>query len=112
MTTTSSPAPTYALGATARCLRSDGLRVSKIDASNRRLKALGDLAQRTSIEAHAARGVVGLAFAKSRGDAELLAELLRQPDHTYRILLRRNVVLLARRTDGAAVARVVRCLRS
>jgi hypothetical protein len=88
------------------------VRVSKIGESDRRLKALGDLAQRTSIEARTQRGVVGVAFAKSHGAAELLAELLREPDDTYRILLRRNVVLLARRANGDALVRVVGCLRS
>ncbi len=50
-TTTSPPPPSpYELAPTRRCLRSAGVEVSAVRSTDSRLRALGDLAQRTSLE--------------------------------------------------------------
>lgn len=98
----------YSLAATQRCLRAAGADVSAIRSPNPRLRALGDLAQRTSVQVQLDGDTLGLAF----GDALLLGSLLRVPDDPYRLEVRRNALLMyeSGTEDGAAVVR--RCLRN
>ncbi len=97
----------YALGPTRSCLEERGAAVSPIRPADPQLRALRDLAQRTSLEVRFRGETVGLAF----GDAKLLAELLRVPDDPYLVDVRRNAVLMYR-PSARAEARVVQsCLR-
>jgi hypothetical protein len=80
----------FRLGPTRRCLRSAGFEVSGVRSANPRIRALGDLAQQTSLELRLDGQVVGLAL----GDARLLAQLLAVPNDPYRLEVRRNAVLL------------------
>jgi hypothetical protein len=97
----------YSLAATRRCLDRAGLRVGPVEKTDSRLRALGDLAQRTSISVHADGKVIGVAF----GDAELLAELLAVPNDPYMIETRGNVVLLYLPSAKPQALRVRDCLR-
>lgn len=107
-TTGRSPARPYALAPTRRCLRSRGASVSKVRSTDPRLRALGDLAQRTSFQIELRGMRLGLAF----GDARLLASLLRVPDDPYRIEVRRNALLMYRPAARRQAAVVRACLRS
>jgi 8-oxo-dGTP pyrophosphatase MutT (NUDIX family) len=100
--------PVYSLAATRRCLEEAGLLVGPVGTRDPRLRALGDLAQRTSVTVMSGGEVVGLAF----GDAELLADLLAVPDDPYTIETRGNAVLLYRPAARPQAAAVRRCLRS
>ena len=106
-TTDSAPAPPYALGPTRRCLRSAGFTVSAIRSDDPRLRALGDLAQRTSLELTRDGHTLGLAF----GDTRLLESLLRVPNDLYRLEVRRNALLMYRPGALADAVVVRRCLR-
>ena len=75
-----------------------------------RLRALRDLAQRTSVLVRFRRDVVGLAVARGSSEAELLVELLRAPG-AYRVLRRQNAVLVFRSGSRRTLERVFRCLR-
>lgn len=108
--TTPTPAPNFTLSATRRCLAAHGATVTNVRPTDSRLKAFRDLAQRNSLEAGTARGSVAIAFATSDGNAELLAELLRVPKDSYRIVVRRNVVLYARKRSRAVTTGLA-CLR-
>jgi hypothetical protein len=101
----------YSLGATTRCLEARGAVVEAIRPRDSRLRALRDLAQRTSQEARIGSKVVGLAFLPTAERAQLLVELLTVPRDPYRVERRTNVVLLARPRDRGAAAIVVGCLR-
>lgn len=92
-TTPSSP-PAYRLGSTVTCLKGYGLVVTAILPKDQRLRAMRDLAQKTSRQARSGRNVVALAFGRTKNDATLLIELLRVPNDPYRVERRRNVVLL------------------
>jgi len=98
----------FALEPTRRCLRSNGAEVSVIRSADSRLRALGDLAQRTSISVVLDGHIAGLAF----GDARLLESLMRVPDDPYRLEVRRNVLLMFR-PSARTQAEVIRgCLHS
>lgn len=103
-----SPAPVYAIEPTRRCLRSTGAAVSAIRSTDPRLRALGDLAQRTSLEVRLDGRPLGVAF----GNAELLESLLRVPDDPYRLEVRGNVLLMFRPTARVQAGVVRGCLRS
>jgi hypothetical protein len=100
--------PPYTLAATRRCLISAGFAVSPIRSDDQRLRALGDLAQRTSLELRLAGQTLGLAF----GDTRLLASLLAVPNDPYRLEVRRNALLMYRPTARREAERVRDCLRS
>lgn len=99
--------PPYALAPTRRCLHSAGFAVSSISSADPRLRALGDLAQRTSLELGRDGRTLGLAL----GDARLLESLLRVPDDPYRLEVRRNALLMFRSGDQDQAALVRGCLR-
>jgi hypothetical protein len=106
---TTPPAPqAYALGPTRRCLEDAGFAVSKVRSADPRLRALGDLAQRTSLEARRGGQTLGLAL----GDTRLLASLLRVPNDPYRLEVRRNAVLMYRPSARDAATLLRGCLRS
>ena len=97
----------YALGPTRRCLRSGGFAVSRVTSADPRLRALGDLAQRTSLEVRREGRTLGLAL----GDAHLLESLLRVPNDAYRLEVRRNALLMFRPGDRGLATLVRGCLR-
>lgn len=105
---TLAPAPPFALAPTRRCLRAAGFTVTTIQSSDPRLRALADLAQRTSLEARRGRHALGLAF----GDTRLLSSLLRVPNDPYRLEVRRNALLMYRSAARSEAAALRGCLRS
>lgn len=107
-TATNPASPPYALAPTRRCLRSAGFVVSKVRSADPRLRALGDLAQKTSLELRFSGQTLGLAF----GDTRLLASLLQVPDDPYRMEIDRNALLMYRPAARAEAAVVEGCLRS
>jgi hypothetical protein len=98
----------YQLTPTRRCLETAGFRVAKIRSEDARLRALGDLAQRTSLAVRRDGRTLGLAI----GDAELLESLLRVPGDPYRLEVRRNALLMYRPSDRRQAVSAARCLRS
>jgi hypothetical protein len=96
---------------TVTCLRHRGAVVGRVKPGNRRLRALRDLAQKTSVQVTLRRVVVGVAFTRSTSDATLLFELLRVPNDPLRLEQRRNVVLVSPKTASAARSAVLNCLR-
>lgn len=103
--------PLYVLRSTLRCLkRRHADAVTGVATGDDRLRALRDLAQRTSVIVRVRRQVVGLAVAQTAAHAELLADLLRAPDDPYRIVLRRNAVLLFLPAARSAFTVVTACL--
>jgi hypothetical protein len=96
---------------TVTCLRHRGAVVAHVKPANRRLRALRDLAQKTSVQVTLRRVVVGVAFTRSTSDATLLFELLRVPNDPLRLEQRRNVVLVSPKTASAARSAVLNCLR-
>lgn len=102
----------YSLSATTRCLEARGASVKPVRPLDSQLRQLRDLAQRTSREARLGRQSVGLAFTQSEANAELLVELLAVPNNAYRVVQRRNVVLMYKLGSRAALADTVECLRS
>lgn len=106
--TDTAPAPPYALGPTRSCLRAAGAAVTPVRSKDPRLRALGDLAQQTSLEVHVDDRILGLAF----GDTRLLASLLLVPDDPYRLEVRRNAVLVYKPVARKEAAVVRMCLRS
>lgn len=111
-TTTARPLPLYELAATRRCLTGTGAVVRRLDADAGRLRALRDLAQKTSYEVRVDGTRIGLVIAASVADARLLEMLLRAPGDTYRLERRRNAVLMYRNADRRRVAIVRGCLSS
>jgi pyruvate/2-oxoglutarate dehydrogenase complex dihydrolipoamide acyltransferase (E2) component len=114
-TTTSGPATTaptaprsYALAPTRRCLLDAGFAVSKVRSTDPRLRALGDLAQRTSLELSRDGQTMGLAFT----DTQLLMSLLQVPNDPYLLEARRNALLMYRPAGRAQAKVVFGCLRS
>ena len=109
-TTTTGPRPArpYALAPTRSCLHTAGAAVSPVRSTDPRLQALGDLAQRTSLEVRLDGDTMGLAF----GDTRLLESLLRVPDDPYRLEVRRNALLMYEPAARDAAAVVRGCLRS
>jgi hypothetical protein len=106
--TAPTPPPAYALEPTRRCLQDAGFAVSKVRSADPRLRALGDLAQRTSLEARRGGQTLGLAL----GDTRLLASLLRVPNDPYRLEVSRNAILMYRPSARDAATLVRGCLRS
>jgi hypothetical protein len=98
----------YRLVPTRACLRSAGADVSAIWSRDVRLRALGDLAQRTSLQVELDDKTLGLAF----GDARLLESLLRVPNDPYRLETRRNAILMYRPATLEQARVVLGCLRS
>jgi len=101
----------YSLAASTRCLRANGATVARVQPRNARLRALRDLAQRTSREVRVGSRIVGIAFVERSSDAELLIDLLRVPSDPYRLQRRQNVIMMARPRDRRAAALVTSCLR-
>jgi hypothetical protein len=100
----------YGKARTVSCLRGKGAVVTPVTPANRRLRALRDLAQKTSWQAKLGADIVGVAISRSADDAGLLVELLRVPRDPYRIERRNNVVLLYS-PASSPLAQVVRgCL--
>lgn len=110
VSTTESPesGPPYALGPTRACLGKAGAAVSAIRSNEPQLRALGDVAQRTSLEVRVDGQTVGLAF----GDTRLLASILVVPDDQYQLEVRRNALLMFRPAARSLAADVRACLRS
>jgi len=101
------PPPPYQLAPTRRCLRAAGFVVTAVRSTDPRLRALGDLAQRTSLELRVNRRTLGLAF----GDTRLLLSLMRVPDDPHRLEARRNALLMYLPSARAEAAIVRDCLR-
>ena len=99
--------PPYSLAATRRCLEGAGFAVSKVRSPDPRLRALGDLAQQTSLELRRGARTLGVAF----GDTQLLLGLLRVPNDPYRLEVRRNALLMYRPSARAAAVLLRGCLR-
>ena len=102
------PLPPYRLAPTRRCLRAAGFAVTPVRSNDPRLRALGDLAQRSSFELRSGKQTIGLAF----GDTRLLLSLLRVPRDPYRLEARRNALLMYRRSAGKEATAARACLRS
>ena len=102
----------YARRATVACLQARGAVVGPVRPANSRLRALRDLAQKTSVQAKIGTAVVGIAFGRSDSDALFLIELLSVPKDPLQLERQRNVVLLYPKTASAAHSAVVGCLRS
>lgn len=102
--------PPYAFKPTLRCIKQRAAVVTAT--SGGRFQALHDLTQRTSARVRFERQDVGLAVVESEGHARLLAELLLVPDDPYRIVRRRNAVLLFLPRARAAFEFAAGCLRS
>ena len=105
------PRRTFRLGATAACLRARSTIVTLIVHADRRLRAMGDLAQKTSRQVRSGRQVVGVAFGRTTNDAVLLVDLLRVQNDPYRLERKGNVVLLYARSSERLRATVRGCLR-
>lgn len=104
-------APLYTLAATKRCLVAQGARVTSVRATDVRLKALRDVAQRNSIQVTSSKGTVGIAISRSPSDAALLAEVLQVPRDPYHVVLRRNALLMFRSASKRAFDAAAGCLR-
>ena len=101
----------YGLQPTLRCLERRPRLATSTAATTRRLQALRDLAQRTSVVAQLEGDTVGVAVVQSSAHASLLAELLRAPEDPHRIIRRRNAVLLFLPRARDVFDVVVGCLR-
>jgi hypothetical protein len=102
----------YSLNRSTACMAKRGAVVGRVVPTNRRLRALRDLAQKTSRQARLGKVVVGMAFARSTSDASFLVELLRVPKDPLRLEQHRNVVLLSPETPTRARTLVLGCLRA
>jgi hypothetical protein len=102
--------PAYTLTATKRCLVARGVKVTAVQPSDVRLKALHDLAQHTSFQATSKKGTVGIAFSRSARDAASLASLIQVPKDPYHVVLRRNALLMFKTRSKPAFDAVVACL--
>ena len=105
------PARLYLLGPTVACLKARRVAVTVIAPRDTRLRAMRDLAQRTSRQARSGRQVVGLAVGRTTNDATLLVELLRVPKDPYRLERLGNAVLLYRPVAAQLRTIVRSCLR-
>jgi hypothetical protein len=102
----------YALEPTRQCLESRGAITSEVHPADERFQALRDLAQRNSMQATVGDETVGMAFAASDSDSQLLMDLLTVPGDPYRIITNKNVVLVYRARAEAAFRASLDCLRS
>jgi len=101
----------FTLRATTACLGRRHVAVGRVQATNRRMRALRDLDQKTSRQAKLRGFVIGIAFERSIADAKFLFELLQVPNDPLRLERVRNVVLLSPHRAAAERAAVVGCLR-
>ena len=100
----------YHRAPTVSCLKEKRVVVTTVVPADRRLRALRDLAQKTSWQAKLGSRVVGVSINRTAADAELLLELLRVPNDAYRHERSANAVLLYR-PSAAPLARTIRaCL--
>lgn len=106
-TTTAAAPPQYALAPTRRCLLAKGALVSRLRATEGRLRELASFAQKTSYTVRLDGRTVALAF----GNAGLLAELLNVPDNPYRLEVRENVLIMSLPAARAQAREVQSCLR-
>ena len=101
----------YRLAATVSCLKGRGLAIRTIDPADRRLRAMRDLAQKTSRQARSGKSVVAFVVGRSASNATLLVELLTVPKDPYRLERKDNVVLLYKPTAVGLRSTVLACLR-
>jgi hypothetical protein len=92
-----------------RCLRQHGAVVSAVPRTNRTLRSLSAVAQRTSFLATIERSSVGVGVAPREANALLLVEVLTNPRSGYVVKRVRNVVLLSRKSDPAAARVAAAC---
>jgi hypothetical protein len=108
----SKPPDPYSLRASVTCLKQRGAIVTSVKPTNHRLRALRDIAQRTSVQIRIGRAVAGLAVGKSTSEGALLYELLQVPNDPLRLERRRNVVLLSPTWARAARLTIIDCLKT
>lgn len=101
----------YRKAPTVACLRQEGVAIAPIKPIDRRLRALRDLAQKTSWQARKGSAVVGASLSRNADDAQFLLELLRVPRDRYRLVARGNAVLLYLPAASGLAAVVRGCLR-
>jgi hypothetical protein len=92
------------------CLVRAGGRVGPVVPADARLRALRDLAQKTSMQVRIRGVVVGLAFQPDAASAGLLAELLRVPRDPYHLNRRGTVIVLAPRRAPSVHTTVLACV--
>jgi hypothetical protein len=97
---------------TLDCLRRAGATVARLEPANSELRAVRDLAQRTSFQVQVDGELVALVFGRDVAAAVLLEELVAVPDSAYATTRRGNVVVLYRRDEPSALRRVAVCLSS
>jgi hypothetical protein len=105
------PDALYSLSATARCLRSHGATVTSVRSTSPRLRALRDAAQRYAREVKLRTATLGLAILPSAGNTTVIAELLAVPRDPYRIVVKRNAIVMYRKADRAAGSMTLGCLK-
>jgi hypothetical protein len=103
--------PEYSLRSVSSCLARQRAVVSRVFYKDKYLRALHDLAQQTSRQAVLRERLVGFAVVPTVANAQLLAELLLVPGSPYRIVQRRNVVLMYKPSAAQAFRAVIACLR-
>jgi hypothetical protein len=101
----------YSLPRTVSCLDKARAQVRVIQPRDKDLRALRDLAQRTSRQAVVHRELAAFAVVGSVANAELLVELLRPTTAPYRIVRAANAVIMYRPTSMRAFRLVRSCLR-
>jgi hypothetical protein len=102
----------YARQPTVACLERHGGVVSHVRATNRRVRALRDLAQKTSFQVRLGNAVVAIAITRSQSDASFLFELLQVPKDPLVLGRQRNAVLLSPHRPASARRIVLGCLRA
>ncbi len=105
-------AQAFALQPTVRCLTRAGGRVTAIPARDADLKALHDLAQRTSRKLVLRGQTIGFAVVDSDATATLLIELLDRPSTGFLAARRANAIFLYRPANRRALNAAVACLRT
>lgn len=102
----------FALGPTVSCLRRRGAKVTRVPASDATLRSLRDLAQRTSRQVTRQGETAWFALSGNVAGAELLLELLTQPEQRYALAREGNAVVVRPTGSPRALSRVVvACLR-
>ena len=100
----------YSKAPTVSCLREKQVAVAAVRPADRRLRALRDLAQKTSWQASKGKLVVGVSIGRNESEAELLVELLRVPNTPYRLEQRSNAVLVYLPPAASLAKKVRACL--
>lgn len=100
----------YRKAPTVACVRRARADVTAIAPADKRLRALRDLAQKTSWQAKRGADVVGVSINRTSNDAQLLIELLRVPRDRYRLERKANAVLLYVPSSRALASAVRACL--